>query len=107
MVEQIAQTYDIPHKVSEAWVQDEQILPLLDGLDEMEEAARPACIAAINAYHQRHLTPLVVCSRTAEYESMASSQRLRLQSAVVIRPLTSAQVEAVLVRAGEAVAGLR
>lgn len=107
MAEQIAMIYDIPQKVSRQWVQDEQILPLLDGLDEMEEAARPACISAINAYHRAHLTPLVVCSRTAEYESAANKQRLLLQSAVVIRPLAPLQVEAVLDRGGEAVVGLR
>jgi len=54
MIEQIAQAYDIPRKVSQLWVQEEQILPLLDGLDEMQEGARPACIAAINAYHREH-----------------------------------------------------
>ena len=107
MIEQIAVTYDIPRKVSQLWVQQEQILPLLDGLDEMQEAARPACIAAINAYHREHLTPLVVCSRTAEYESAASSQRLVLQSSVVVRPLTSEQREEALSGAGESVAKLR
>jgi hypothetical protein len=107
MVEQIAQAYDIPRKVSQQWVEHEQILPLLDGLDEMEEEARPACIEAINVYHRAHLSPLVVCSRTAEYENAARKQRLALQSAVVVRPLTSEQVDATLDRAGEAVAGLR
>jgi serine/threonine protein kinase/energy-coupling factor transporter ATP-binding protein EcfA2 len=107
MVEQIAVTYDIPRKVSQQWVQDEQILPLLDGLDEMEEAAYPACIAAINAYHRAHLTPLVVCSRITEYEHAASKERLALQNAVVVRPLTSEQVEKTLHEAGAAVAELR
>src|SRR5262249_29819522 len=107
MVEQIAVTYDIPRKVSQQWVQDEQILPLLDGLDEMEGAACLACIAAINAYHRAHLTALVVCSRTTEYESAANKQRLALQSSVVVRPLTSEQIATALDRAGETVAELR
>jgi hypothetical protein len=107
MVEQIAVAYDIPRKVSQQWVEDEQILPLLDGLDEMEENARPVCIAAINAYHRAHLTSLVICSRTTEYESAADRGRLALQSAVVIRPLTSEQVEETLNRAGEAAASLQ
>jgi energy-coupling factor transporter ATP-binding protein EcfA2 len=107
MIEQIAQIYDIPRKVSQQWVHDEQILPLLDGLDEMEKAARPACIAAINAYHRTHLTALVVCSRTNEYESAADKQRLALQSSVVVRPLTSEQIETALEGAGEIAAELR
>jgi DNA polymerase III delta prime subunit len=107
MSEQIAQVYGVPRKVSQGWVQQEQILPLLDGLDEMEEGARPACIAAINMYHREHFTPLVVCSRTTEYEVLAEKQSLVLQSAVVVRPLTRTQVEAALHQAGEPAAALR
>lgn len=44
------------------------MFPLLDGLDEMEEDARPDCIAAINTYHREHLRPLVICSRTSEID---------------------------------------
>src|SRR5262249_50782693 len=95
------------HKVSQQWVEQERVLPLLDGLDEMNEAARPACIAAINAYHREHLTPLVVCSRCAEYEAIANKERLALQAAVVIRSLTGEQVDAVLSRAGQSQASLR
>src|SRR5205814_9044523 len=47
MIEQLTSAlYRIPRQQSEQWIQQEQILPLFDGLDEMEEAARPACIAA-------------------------------------------------------------
>jgi hypothetical protein len=42
--EQLTQIYDVPRKLSAQWVREEQILPLLDGLDEMQEDARPACI---------------------------------------------------------------
>jgi hypothetical protein len=50
MIEQLSHTYDVPRLLSERWVKQGRLLPLLDGLDEMEEAARPACIAAINTY---------------------------------------------------------
>ena len=83
LIEQLIQVYEVPKQVAAHWVQEEQILPLLDGLDEMEETARPACIAAINTYHQDHLVPLVVASRQSEYEVVAEHERLALQSAVV------------------------
>lgn len=50
MIEQCARTYDVPRALAGQWVTREQVLPLLDGLGEMADAARPACIAAINAY---------------------------------------------------------
>jgi hypothetical protein len=107
IAEQLAQIYDVPRQLSEQWVKEERILPLLDGLDEMEETARPACIAEINVYHHEHLIPLVVCSRTTEYEAAISCHRLALQGAVVVQPLTREDVDAYLVRAGESLTALR
>jgi len=73
----------------------------------VEETARPACIVAINAYHRDHMAPLVVCSRTIEYEATAERCRLALQRAVVVQPLTSEHVDAYLVQAGKPLAALR
>jgi energy-coupling factor transporter ATP-binding protein EcfA2 len=105
--EQLTQLYHISRQLSEQWVQEGQILPLLDGFDEMDEAARPACIAALKTYHRNHPMPLVVCSRTVEYEVAARHQRLTLQGAVIVQPLSSAQVDAYLTRAGIKLAALR
>lgn len=107
MIKQLSQTYDVPRKLSERWVNEGRLLPLLDGLDEMEEAARSACIAAINTYHRTYLAPLVVCSRQAEYEGAAPRERLALQSAVIVQPLTSAQIEGYLDLAEPSFAGIR
>jgi hypothetical protein len=107
MIEQLSQTYDVPRALSERWVRQGRLLPLLDGFDEVEEDARPACIAAINHYHRTHLTPLVVCSRQAEYEGAAQAERLALQSAVIVQPMSEAQIEAYLSAAGPAFAGVR
>jgi transcriptional regulator with XRE-family HTH domain len=108
MGEQLALTYDVSQKLSTRWVRDEQILPLLDGLDEMDAASRSACIAAINAYHREHLlVPLVICSRRTEYEDAASHQKLALQHAVLIQPLTLEQVYASLDQIGQPLDALR
>jgi hypothetical protein len=106
--EQMAFTYDVSRELSRQWVRDEQILPLLDGLDEMEGASRSACIDAINAYHREHLlVPLVICSRRAEYEDATARQKLALQRAVLIQPLTPEQVSAALDQVGQALEPLR
>jgi transcriptional regulator with XRE-family HTH domain/energy-coupling factor transporter ATP-binding protein EcfA2 len=108
MSEQLALTYDISQNLSTQWVRNEQILPLLDGLDEMDAASRSACIAAINAYHREHLlVPLVICSRRTEYENAASQQKLALQHAVLIQPLTLEQVYASLDQIGQPLDALR
>ncbi len=108
LIEQISQTYGVSRWISQQLVREEQILLLLDGLDEMEETARVACVTEINAYHHEHLlVPLVICSRTAEYERATVTERLALQSSVVVQPLTSEQIDAALASIGTSVAGLR
>lgn len=78
--------YDISPTLRRQWIEQGQILPLLDGLDEVPLADRAACIEAINAYRRDYLVPLVVCGRTTEY--FEQSARLVLQHAVLLQPLT-------------------
>jgi DNA-binding XRE family transcriptional regulator/energy-coupling factor transporter ATP-binding protein EcfA2 len=106
--DQLALTYDVSQHLSTQWVRNGHVLPLLDGLDEMDAASRTACIAAINAYHREHLlVPLVICSRRVEYEDAARHKKLALQQAVLIRPLTIEQVIASLEQAGQSLETLR
>lgn len=107
LVEQFADRYALPRLIGTRWLQQNQFIVLLDGLDEMDEAARPRCIAAINAFRRTSLSPLVVCSRTTEYHNAAVRQRLILQNAVMVQPLTKAQIAAALQRGGDALALLR
>ncbi len=105
--EEMARLYDVPRSFSQQLIQAEQVLPLLDGLDEMKEDARAACIAAINTYHREHLRPLVVCSRTNEYDTATTQERLALHTAVVVQPLSPALVDAHLANLGKPLAALR
>ena len=107
LAEQVALLYVISQSLSLQWVDAGLVLPLLDGLDEVEESARAACITAINTYHRDHLRPLVVCSRTGEYEMAAVGERLALHAAVVVQPLTHEQVDIHLKGMGKPLAGLR
>jgi hypothetical protein len=108
LVEQVAQIYAIPKNIAQQWVNEDRLLPLLDGLDEVEQTARAACIAAINAHHHDHLRlSLVVCSRQSEYEQASKSQFLALQNAVVVQPLTREQIQAYLTLVGQPLLALR
>ena len=62
LVEELRKRYEAPSRLARAWVETEQIIPLLDGLDEVADDHRAACIDAINTYRQDEnhwLLPLV------------------------------------------------
>ena len=106
LLEELETKYYVPRSIGSDWISTNQILPLLDGLDEVDASARSACIQAINAYHQTHsLVPLVVCCRLNDYRSQAN--RLELSRAVTIAPLTTEQITASLAQIGERIAFLR
>ena len=74
---------------------EQQLLLLLDGLDEVAPNQRAACIAAINAYlDARRPMPIAIASRSAEYAQ--AGLRLNLDMAVEVAPLTLPQIEAAL-----------
>ncbi|HYU76793.1 MAG TPA: TIR domain-containing protein [Ktedonobacteraceae bacterium] len=95
LVEELWTKYQVPNTLGTAWVAADQILPLLDGLDEVAEAVRSDCVQAINTYHQDRLekgtAPLVACCRSKEY--LALLTRVNLHQAVSIQPLTDEQIE--------------
>jgi energy-coupling factor transporter ATP-binding protein EcfA2 len=92
LVEELHSKYRIPRPIGQAWVDREQLTLFLDGLDEVTEAARPACIKAIQSYHLEHRSvPLLVSSRREAY--FALETRVSLQKAVLVQPLTKAQIE--------------
>lgn len=93
IVEELETRYKINSPVGTEWIKANQILPLLDGLDEVANKAHEACAQAIIAYCKAG-NPLVVCCRTNEYRAM--SLRLPLQHAVSISELTTEQIDAYL-----------
>ncbi|GAC1357645.1 MAG: hypothetical protein NVSMB38_40230 [Ktedonobacteraceae bacterium] len=105
IVEELYLRYGVSSKIGKAWVDAEQILPLLDGLDQVSSSYRGACVEAINLYHQEHESvTIVVCSRHAEY--LTQAQRLLQGRAVVVQPLSPPQIERYLLDAGEQLAAL-
>jgi transcriptional regulator with XRE-family HTH domain len=106
LIDELSLRYQVPRALGQAWVEADQVLPLLDGLDEVALEQRMACVDAINQFREAHwLLDMVVCSRSADYAALTS--QLRLQGAVVVQPLTAAQVNNCLQQAGEALAPVR
>jgi serine/threonine protein kinase len=100
LIEELNNKYQVPRVLGEQWVRSEMLLPLLDGLDEVNASVRSECVVAINTYRTEHgLSPLVVCSRLTEY--LLYPPRVLLHSAIVVQPLTSQQIEQYLRSTGE------
>jgi hypothetical protein len=95
LVEELILRCDVPRKLAQEWVENEQVLPLLDGLDEVKAEHRAGCARAINDFRREHcLLPLVITSRSADYQALG--EPLRLQCAIRMRPVTREQVIAYL-----------
>lgn len=100
--------YHIPLDIGTAWLRNHHLLPLLDGLDEVQAGARAACVAAINAFlpNSGGVTGMVVCCRREEYEQL--TQHLQLHTAIGLQPLHhETQVAHYVAAGGEHLAGLR
>jgi len=91
LVQELSRMYQIPKKIGQAWLAESRILPLLDGLDELGSSHRSACVDAINQFTwEAGLVGSVVCCRLKEYTELPN--RLNLNSAVRLLPLSDAQV---------------
>ncbi len=91
-IEELYDKYQVKRELSQQWMENEQIILLLDGLDEVALLYRSACMNAINVYRREHsLAPLVICCRYVDY--MNQPMRLLVQTAIEIQPLTPQQID--------------
>jgi len=98
LAKQMFLQYKIGRKLSRQWVQDSRLVLLLDGLDEVAAAHREACVTAINTFRDKHPCEMVVSSRSEDYTQLA--EKLRLNTAVELQPLTLPEMHGYLSRFG-------
>jgi NACHT domain len=95
LADELAVGYTVPRHLARAWLAQDVLTLLLDGLDEVADPHRAACVAALNIWRGTHgLVPLVVCSRTAEFQALASG--LRVEESVELQPPTAEQIDTYL-----------
>ncbi len=103
---ELAAKYHVPQRIGRPWLLGHRVLPLLDGLDEVRGDDRLACIRAINRYAETvGFAGLVASCRLAEYTELG--ERLRLNAAIMLQPLSTDQIEAYLTRVGAEAQALR
>ncbi|CAD0232185.1 conserved membrane hypothetical protein [Planktothrix agardhii] len=106
LVDELQSNYGVSKSLGKAWVKDQQLLLLLDGLDEVSAKHREACVEAINQFMEDYgITEMVVCSRIKDYQAL--SNRLQVRGAICVQPLTSEQVNQYLDNAGKQLQGVK
>lgn len=106
LADELSAKYQVPKRIGRGWLQEGRLLPFLDGLDELQAKHRVSCVEAINVFAQEMArSGVVVCCRLREYTELPV--RLALNAAVRLQPLTDAQVQGYLERAGEPLAALQ
>jgi eukaryotic-like serine/threonine-protein kinase len=105
IAEEMYVQYQMPRPLAFAWLGNDELLLLLDGLDEVEEQFGNDCIVAINKFKEKHGAEVVVCSREEDYKKL--SKRLNLSTAVCLQPLELPQMQGYLAQFGDIVKGFR
>ena len=100
LVEELNSKYQVSKDLGTTWINNQQLVLLLDGLDEVKAECREACVRALNQFVQNYgQTEIVICSRLQDYEAL--STRLQLQAALYIQSLQPDQIDQYLEQAGE------
>jgi len=91
LVQELQSQYQVSKQTGQAWVKDQQLLLLLDGLDEVKGNLRDTCVQALNQFSQEYGMEMVVTSRIKEYEALRT--RLKFQSAICLSPISQKPFE--------------
>jgi len=99
LIAQLKFKYGISPAIGKKWLAAQKLLPLLDGLGEVETHRQNSCIQAINQFIESEFKPkhLVVCSSFEVYKNCQT--RFKLQAAVLLKPLTETKIQNYLLEA--------
>jgi DNA polymerase III delta prime subunit len=92
--------YGVRADLGKQWLDERKLLPMLDGLDELEPKRQEPCVQAINQLLTQENPPLylVACSRHQEYKKLRT--KLSLNGAICLQPLTDRQIQSYLKQVG-------
>jgi NACHT domain len=99
LIAQLRFKYHISPAVGKKWLAEQNLLPLLDGLEAVETHLQDSCIQAIDRFLESEFKPkhLVVTSNFEDYKNCQT--RFKLQAAVLLKPLTVTQIQNYLLEA--------
>lgn len=106
LTDEIVSKYQVSRKVVQTWLDEDAFVLLLDGLDEVAEYRQNDCVQAINDYRsEQAFSDMLVCSRIKDYSHL--SNRLQVNGAIVLRPLSNQQIDTYLASFGAGMATIR
>ncbi|NEN98838.1 MAG: NACHT domain-containing protein, partial [Moorea sp. SIO3I7] len=101
LVAQLKDKYSIDEKISQKWLKNHQLLPLLDGLDELGIDRQRLCITKINQFLKQDIQRRgVVCCRLEEYKD-GDSKLDKLNGAYCLQSPNDVQIQEYLQRLGK------
>uniref|UniRef100_UPI0040573558 NACHT domain-containing protein n=1 Tax=Candidatus Electronema sp. TaxID=2698783 RepID=UPI0040573558 len=100
MAAQLRRKYSFPEDMARHLVQAHDILPLLDGLDELATEKQGNFVSHFNAFADNR--PLALCCRLEEYRQLRESegQKLALRNAAILQDITPQRLKGHLLRTG-------
>ncbi|NEO39693.1 MAG: signal peptidase I [Moorea sp. SIOASIH] len=101
LVAQLKDNYSIDEKISQQWLENHQLLPLLDGLDELGIPRQRLCVTKINQFFKQDIQRRgVVCCRLEEYQHGRVKLR-KLNGAYCLQSPNDVQIQDYLQRLGK------
>jgi len=91
--------YGIRQDLARQWLEDNQLLPLLDGLNEVAPEHQKACAEKLNDWLitgelEQRPCGVLICCRREEFEQLVQQPlSLYLYGAICVKPLTVEQIE--------------
>ncbi|WP_448573542.1 NACHT domain-containing protein [Trichothermofontia sp.] len=89
LVEQLYQRYQLPRPIGHAWLQQRQIIPLLDDLDRLNLTQQEACLQTLNQFLATY--PRLILATSLESYTRCQT-RLTVNGGMLLRSLTNAQI---------------
>ncbi len=101
LVAQLYENYggDRKSRVYEIWLEQQVLLPLLDGLDELGLGRQQKCTEQLNQFAQTY-PQMVVCCRVKEFRQVGVKLS-NLRGAVQLEPLSDRQIQSYLAAVGK------
>jgi MFS family permease/GTPase SAR1 family protein len=92
LVDQLKNKYGVRKDIGKQLVDNQEIIPLLDGLDELAAERQEQCVRKINEFlHPSNFTnPAIICSRIEEYQRYKAL--LQLNNSLELCSFTEEQV---------------
>ncbi|MGK7929669.1 MAG: NACHT domain-containing protein [Spirulina sp.] len=99
-IEELTTKYQVAKGIGQKWIEQQKLLLLLDGLDEVSLEKRQSCIESLNQFCTEFgQTEIIVCCRVRDYENLTS--QLCFQAAIYLQPLTQERIQNYLQTMGE------